>query len=96
MNLELTGVHIDITDEVRDYFSKKMQRLDFARTYIIDLLFKVIKEKHGMKVESTINFKWGTSAHVSVDSFDIFEAIDALFDKIEKKVKKEKDKVQHH
>ena len=96
MNLELSGIHLDITDDIRNYFNKKLPRLEFATNYIIDLLFKLIKEKHGFKLESTINFKWGTSAHIHVDGFDIYESIDKLFDKIELKIKKEKNKVQHH
>lgn len=96
MNLELTGIHMDITDDIRDYLNKKLHRLEFAANYLIDLLFKIIKEKHGFKLESTINFKWGSSAHIHVDGFDIYESIDKLFDKLEIKVKKEKDKVQHH
>ncbi|MBN1699238.1 MAG: ribosome-associated translation inhibitor RaiA [Spirochaetales bacterium] len=96
MNLELTGIHMDVTDELREYFNKKLQRLDFAAHYIIDLLFKLIKEKHGFKLEANVNFKWGGTAYVRVNCFEIFEGIDKLFDKIELKVKKEKSKVQKH
>lgn len=96
MNLELTGIHLEITDDIRNYFYKKLHRLEFAASYLIDLLFRLIKEKHGFKIEATINFKWGSSAHIHVDGFEIYESIDKLFDKIESKVKKEKDKVQQH
>jgi putative sigma-54 modulation protein len=96
MNLELTGIHMDVTDELRNYFNKKLQRLEFATHYIIDLLFKLIKEKHGFKLEANVNFKWGGSAYVRVNCFEIFQGIDKLFDKIELKVKKEKNKVQKH
>ncbi|MBN2532066.1 MAG: ribosome-associated translation inhibitor RaiA [Spirochaetales bacterium] len=94
MNLELTGVHQDITDDIRNYFNKKLHRLEFAAGYLIDLLFKVIKEKHGYKLEATINFQWGSSAYIHVSGFEIYESIDKLFDKLELKVKKEKNKVQ--
>jgi len=96
MNLDITGIHLDITDDMRNYITKKLHRIEFASTYIIDLLFRLIKEPHGHKIEATINFQWGTSAHVHVDGFDINESIDKLFDKIEAKVKKEKNKVQQH
>jgi putative sigma-54 modulation protein len=96
MNLELTGIHLDITDDIRSYFNKKLHRLEFATSYIIDLLFKLIKEKPGYKIEATINFKWGGSAYIHVTGFEIYESIDKLFDKIELKVKKEKNKVKEH
>lgn len=96
LNLELTGIHLDITDDIKDFINKKLHRLRFATGYIVDLLMRLIKEKHGHKFETTINFKWGSSAHVHVDSFDIYEGIDKLFDKIESKIKKEKNKIQKH
>ena len=96
MNLELTGIHLDITDDLKDYINKKLHRLKFANSYIIDLHIRFIKEKHGHKLEATINFRWGSSAHVHVDAFDMYEGSDKLFDKIESKIKKEKDKVQQH
>ena len=47
-------------------------------------------------LEATINFRWGNSNHMRVKSFDTFEGIDKLFDKIELKVLKEKNKIQDH
>ena len=49
MNLELTGIHLDITDDIRNYYNKKLHRIEFASNYIIDLLFKLIKESYHMK-----------------------------------------------
>ncbi len=96
MNFELSGIHMDITEDMRNYLNKKLPRLDFATEHIIDLLFKFIKEKHGYKIESTVNLSWGTSAYIHVDGFDIYESIDKLFDKMELKIKKEKNKIQDH
>lgn len=96
MNFELSGIHFDVDEKVRDYISKKLHRLEFAAGYIIDLLFKIKKEKKGFDIEATVNLKWGNSGHVSVDGFDVYEAIDKLFDKLELKIKKEKTKIQDH
>ncbi len=96
MNFELSGIHVDIDDNIRSYFSKKLHRLEFASGYIIDLIFKIRKEKKGYTIESTFNLKWGNSGFVSVDCFDILEGVDKLFDKIELKIKKEKTKIQDH
>ena len=96
MNTEIKGVHVEITDQIRDFVGKKMQRLEFARSYLIDLLFHFSHQKSQYKLEVNLNFRWGQSIHVGVDSFDIFEGIDKLFDKMELKVSKEKEKVQDH
>ena len=97
MNTEIKGVHVEITDAMREYVDKKMHRLDFAREHLVDLLFSFAQEKKGQyKAEVNINFRWGNSTHVGVDAFDIFEGIDKLFDKMELKVIKEKKKIQDH
>lgn len=96
MNTEIKGAHVEITDKIRDYVDKKMQRLDFAKDYLIDLLFHFSQEKSQYKLEVNINFRWGNSIHVGEDSFDIFEGIDKLLDKMELKIIKEKKKIQDH
>ena len=96
MNTEIKGVHVEITDEIRDFLDKKMSRLDFAKDYIIDMLFSFSQEKREFRLEVNINFRWGHSIHVRVDSFDMFGGIDRLFDKMEFNIQKEKSKIQEH
>ncbi len=96
MNIEIKGVHVEITDEMREYIDKKLHRLEFVAEYIIDLLVFVSQEKSQYNFEANINFRWGHSNHMRAKSFDIFEGIDKLFDKVELKVLKEKNKIQDH
>jgi putative sigma-54 modulation protein len=97
MNTDVKAVHFDVTDGTRDYLERKLSKLDFAKDLIVDLLFTLTKEKNNFyKVESNINFRWGYSTHISTDTFDLIEGIDKLFDKIEMKVLKEKEKIQKH
>jgi putative sigma-54 modulation protein len=96
MNLEIKGIHVEITDKIRDYIDKKMPRLGFAEEHLIDLLLHFSHEKSQYRLEANLNFRWGHSIHVGEESFDIFEGIDKLFDKIEQKILKEKKKIQNH
>jgi len=96
MNIDVKGVHVEITDKMREYIDKKLHRLDFVSEHIIDLLLFVSQEKSQYRMEANINFRWGNSNHVQVKSYDVFEGIDALFDKLELKVIKEKKKIQDH
>jgi len=96
MNTEIKGVHTEITDTIREYVDKKMHRLDFAKEHLVDMLFSFTQEKSQFKLEANLNFRWGNSTHVGVTSFDMFEGIDKLFDKMELKVIKEKKKIQDH
>lgn len=96
MHVDFKGVHLEITDGMKEYIDKKMHKLEFAQDMIIDLLFTFSKEKNTVRMDTTINFRWGYQAHISSESFDMFQGIDTLFDKIVSKVTKEKEKIQHH
>ncbi len=96
MNIDLKGVHMDITEQIRDYLNKKLKRLSYAEDLIVDLLFTLTQETKGYSAEVTINFRFGQSAHIKVESFNIIKGIDLLFDKLDVKINKEKDKIQEH
>jgi putative sigma-54 modulation protein len=96
MNIDIKGVHVEITEQIREYIGKKLPRLDFVAEYIIDLLVILSQEGSQYSLEATINFRWGNSNHMRVQSFDVYEGIDRLFDKLELKVLKEKNKIQDH
>ena len=96
MNIDIKGVHVEITDKIREYFDKKLPRLDFVSEHIIDLLVILTQEGSQYSLEATINFRWGNSNHMRVKSFEISEGVDRLFDKLELKVLKEKNKIQDH
>ena len=96
MHTEIKGVHIDVTDNMKEYIDKKIHKLDYAKEFIIDLLFTITKEKKDFRLEANINFRWGSQAHISTDSFDVYEGLDTLFSKMEHKVSKEKEKRQEH
>ena len=96
MHIEIKGVHMEVTDKVREHFDRQLQKIDFAKDMIIDLPFTFTKEKSNYAFEATIHFRWGSTAHISVSSFDVYEGINSLIDKIENKVTREKEKIQEH
>ena len=96
MKVETKGIHLEISERVKRYLDAKMPRLDFAQDLIVDLLLNMAREKSLYTLEATVNFRWGSSAHVGVEGFDLYEGIDALFDKLEAKVEKEKSKIKEH
>ncbi len=97
MTTEIKGVHFEIQDRTREYVEKKLERLEFAKDLLLEVLITISKgKKEGYGVEANIHFKWGTSAHIGVKSYDVFEGIDAFFDKLEVKVAREKKKIQEH
>ena len=98
MTVEVKGTHgYNPGESTRDYVDKKIKRLDHVKDQVADLHVTLDKENSGeFRAESKIHFRWGTMGHMKVTDRDLFKAIDMLFDKIEQKATKEKDKMQHH
>ncbi|OHD69290.1 MAG: ribosomal subunit interface protein [Spirochaetes bacterium RBG_13_68_11] len=96
MNTELKGVHLEISQRTRDYVEKKLPRISFAEDLVTDLLLAFSREKSLYNLDATVNFRWGSSTHIHVENFKLTEGIDALFDKLEPKIEKEKNKLKDH
>jgi len=93
MNIDVRSVHFDLGDASRSYLNKKLERIDFAKDHIIDLLFHFTKDKE-FKCECTVNFRWGSQAHIEERDFELHAGIDKLMDRLEIKIHKEKEKMQ--
>ena len=96
MNVEIKGIHLEITERIRNYLDAKMPRLDFIKDLIVDLLLNLTREKSLYKVEATVNLRWGASKHLGVENFDLNQGIDELFDKLDFVLEKEKSRVKEH
>jgi putative sigma-54 modulation protein len=96
MNVTMKGVHYDISDATREYVDKRLERLSYARDMIQDLNFTFTREKSGWTSESNVHFRWKQTFHVKTTEKDLYPAIDALFDKLDHKIEKEKGKIKDH
>lgn len=94
MNLDLKGVHFDIDEQTKEHIQKKVDKLKFVDSYIIDLHITITKGKNNYVLESNIHFRWGELFHIKVTEFDLGKGIDQLFSKIDHKASKEKDKIK--
>jgi len=96
VNLEMKGVHFDLDDDTREFIRAKLEKIDFARDYIVDLRITMTKEKSDFVLEATIHFRWGSNSHISLREFELHPGLEKLVDKIDQKVRKEKDKITEH
>lgn len=96
MNVEIKGIHVEVSSRVQEYIDTKMPRLDFGRDLIVDFLMNISREKSLFKLETTLNFRWGATKHVGVENFDMNKGIDELFDKLEAVIEKEKSRIKDH
>lgn len=93
MNKSVTAVGFELEEKQSDMIQRKLERVKYADDLIVDLIVRVKHDK-AYNFDTTVNFKWGAVAHVSVDDFDFGAALNKMMDVLDTKVKKEKDKVQ--
>jgi len=96
MQLSVTGHHIDVTESMRNYVSTKIEKIERHFDLVTDVhcILKVEKLRH--TAEATVNVNGGKIFADSTDE-DMYAAIDSLVDKLDRQVRKYKEKlVDHH
>lgn len=94
MNINFRGIGFNVTDEDRAFLEKKLKKISFAEDYLQDLEITAKKESKGIgyHLEAVLHFTWKKEKAVSQDSYELYEAIELLADKIQSAAKKEKEK----
>ena len=95
MQLNLTGHHVEITPPLRGYVQKKLDRVARHFDSLIDVHCILTVEKLRHKAEATIQVSGGRIYADAVHE-DMYAAIDALADKLDRCVKKHKEKITDH
>ena len=95
MNLNLTGVHLDITPAIRAYVVSKLDRVTRHFDHVIDVNVVLCVDKLRRIVEANVNVP-GKEIHAESVDPDMYAAIDALADKLDRQVVKYKEKLTDH
>lgn len=95
MTTSVKAVGFTLDQKQSDMVDSKLKRIAYANDLIIDLLLNIKHEK-AYVADANVNFRWGTSAHVSGEDFDFGAALNKMMDVLDNKIKKEKDKIQDH
>ena len=95
MQLTLTGHHIDVTPALRDYVEKQLDRVLRHFDQVIDVHCVLTVEKLQHKAEATLGVS-GAVIHADSIDGDMYAAIDALADKLDRRVRKHKEKLTDH
>ncbi|KAA9133422.1 ribosome-associated translation inhibitor RaiA [Marinihelvus fidelis] len=95
MQLTITGHHVEVTPALRAYVTEKMQRLSrhFDKVVTVDVILNV--EKHTQLAEATVN-AGGRTLFANDNADDMYAAIDGLADKIDRQVRRLKDRLRDH
>jgi putative sigma-54 modulation protein len=95
MQLNLTGHHVEITPALKDYINSKLERIERHFDNLTDVHCILSVEKLRHKAEAKINVSGGTLFADSVEE-DMYAAIDSLMDKLDRQIKKHKEKLTNH
>ena len=95
MHINLTGHHIEITPALKRYVDAKLERLERHSDHLNDVHVILTVEKLRHKAEANVHV---SGNHLFADAVeeDMYAAIDGLIDKLDRQVKKHKEKISNH
>lgn len=95
MQINVSGHQVNVTPALRDYVTSKFDRIvrHFDHLHDVNVILSV--EKLRQKADATIKVS-GKAIHADAEADDMYAAIDALADKLDRQVKKYKEKLTDH
>jgi putative sigma-54 modulation protein len=100
MNIIIKAHHVEITDALKEYASKKMEKLEHFFQHIqkitINLNVESSSREEDRQVASAIINSSGTIITGKESSESMYSSIDMLLDKLSIQLKKYKEKLKHH
>lgn len=95
MQIDITGHHVDVTPALRAYVTEKMQKLvrHFDQVISIHVILNVEKLQH--LAEATVN-AGGRQLFATESASDMYASIDGLIDKLDRQVRRHKDRITNH
>jgi putative sigma-54 modulation protein len=95
MQMSVTGHHLEVTPALHGYLEKKLERILRHFDQLIDTHFVLTVEKLQHKAEATLRVRGETIHAVAVEG-NMYASIDALADRLERRVRKHKEKACDH
>lgn len=93
MQVNISGQHLEVTEPLRTYIGEKLDRLErhFDKITNVSVILTVEKLLH--KIEATLHIPGGCKEVVAnAEDTDMYAAIDQLADKLDRQLKKHKEK----
>jgi len=92
MNIQLTGHHLEITPAIRDYATSKFSKIKRHFDNVMDVTIILSVDKLVQKAEATVHIS-GKDIFVECEDENLYAAIDALVDSLDRQVMKHKGKL---
>ena len=89
------GHHLELTDPIREYVKNKLARLERHNDRITQVAVILSVEKLIQKAEATVHAD-GVELFANSEHEDLYAAIDALADKLDRQLIKRKERLRGH
>ena len=93
MQIRTTARHFDLTNHLKDFAEEQIEKLGRYFNNIIDVHLILDAEKSRMTAELKVKV-YGTVLTSKVRSFDMYDSVEKVIDKMEGQLKKYKDRLQ--
>jgi putative sigma-54 modulation protein len=95
MNVTVTGRHMEMTDALKAYIQSGLEKVasHFDKAFDADVVLDVEKHRHIAEVNVHAN---GVRIHSKEASNDMYASVDAAMAKLEKQIRKFKDRINRH
>ena len=91
MQLTISGHHLEITTAIRDYITQKFSKLERHYEQITSTQVILTVDNLSQNAEATVHFS-GAELFANSQHEDMYAAIDALTDKLDRQLIKYKEK----
>ncbi len=96
MQINVSGHQVAITPALHDYVAGKFDRIVRHFDHLHDVTVTLSVEKLLHKAEATVHCASNKTIHADAQAADMYAAIDALADRLDRQVKKHKEKLTDH
>ena len=95
MNIIVTGRHLEVTPALKNYAEKKIKRFDRYLSNISEVIVTISVEKYRHKVEVLLKVN-GVLIQAEGITGDVYSSIDGVAEKLDRQIKKYKEKLVSH
>lgn len=95
MNVKITGRHMEMSDALKSYIENALSKLThyFDKIINADVVLDVEKHRHICEININAN---GMRIHSKEVSPDMYASVDAVIEKLDRQIRKFKDKIRNH
>jgi putative sigma-54 modulation protein len=95
MQITISGQQVEITESLRTYVSEKVGRIQKHFDHVINTSVVLHVQKNRHMAEATIHAR-GATLHADAEGGDMYAAIDSLVDKLDRQMRKHKERATSH